>query len=291
MVLLKMAFQAYQPSELRRQMVRYQQAREKDFKNKMPIKIIQLKTLQDNYSYLLVEESSKQAVAIDPGSSEPVLKTLAAENLVLTQILLTHHHYDHSGGVGELKKHYPEVEVIIHRDDAGRLAATVNRRLLEGETICFGAITIKTLHLPCHTRGHVAFLVEDALFTGDTLFTAGCGKFFEGTASEMHKNLKRLKNLPETTKIYCGHEYTVENLEYAHQVNPTNLTISDRLQNARRIQAEGNPLVPATLALELESNPFLRLDDITLQQQLKTTNELDTLIALYQIYYRETPSI
>ena len=256
----------------------------------MPIKIIQIKTLQDNYAYLLIEKSGSQVAVIDPGSAKPVLKALAAENLSLTHILLTHHHYDHSGGVGELKKHCPEAEIIIHQDDAARLAVTADRLLQEGENIDFGPTSIQVLHLPCHTCGHVAFLVENSLFTGDTLFTAGCGKFFEGTATEMHENLKRLKTLPDNTKIYCGHEYTVENLEHAHQADPTNATMSERLQKARRTQAEGNPLVPATLALELASNPFLRLDDVTLQQQLKTTNELETLIALYRIYYRETPS-
>ena len=256
----------------------------------MSIKILQIKTLQDNYAYLLVDESSKQAAVIDPGSAKPVLKTLAAENLDLTHILLTHHHYDHSGGVGELKKLYPKAEIAIHEGDAGRLAATADRQLQEGNSIDFGTASIKILHLPCHTRGHVAFLVEDALFTGDTLFTAGCGKFFEGTATEMHENLKRLKTLPETTNIYCGHEYTLENLEYANQADPANQTIIERLQRARRKQTDGEPLVPATLALELASNPFLRLNSNTLQETLKTTNELDTLIALYRIYYRETPS-
>ncbi|MEA3332751.1 MAG: hydroxyacylglutathione hydrolase [Pseudomonadota bacterium] len=257
----------------------------------MPIKIIQLKTLQDNYAYLLIEESSKQVAVIDPGSAKSVLKALTAETLTLTHILLTHHHYDHSGGVTELKKMYPEAQIIIHKDDAGRLTVTADRLLQEGKTIGFGSTSIKVLHLPCHTRGHVAFLVEDALFTGDTLFTAGCGKFFEGTATEMHENLKRLKALPESTKIYCGHEYTVENLEHAHQADPTNLMISERLQKARQLQENDNPLVPATLAHELTTNPFLMLDDNSLQQQLKTTNVLDTLIALYRIYYRETPSV
>ena len=257
----------------------------------MPTKIIPLKTLQDNYTYLLVDDSTGQAAVIDPGSAKPVIKALAAENLSLTHILLTHHHYDHAGGVSELKKHYPKAEVAIHKNDAARLAVTADRLLQEGETIDFGTTSIKILHLPCHTRGHVAFLVEDTLFTGDTLFTAGCGKFFEGTATEMYENLKRLKTLPETTKIYCGHEYTLENLEHAHKADPTNQTIIERLQRARRRQANGDPLVPATLTLELASNPFLRLNNNDLQQHLKTTNELDTLIALYRIYYKETPKI
>ncbi len=256
----------------------------------MPIKIIQIKTLQDNYAYLLVEESSTQAAIIDPGSAKPVIKALAAENLDLSHILLTHHHYDHSGGVSELKKHYPKAEIAIHKDDANHLAVSANRKLQEGEKIDFGNALIKILHLPCHTRGHVAFLVENALFTGDTLFTAGCGKFFEGSTTEMYENLKRLKTLPETTNIYCGHEYTLENLEYAHLADPANQTIIERLQRARLRQIDEEPLVPATLALELASNPFLRLNNNALQKQLKTTNELDTLVALYQIYYRETPS-
>ena len=257
----------------------------------MPIKIIQLKTLQDNYTYLLVDDSTSRAAVIDPGSAKPILKALATENLTLTHILLTHHHYDHSGGVGELKKFYPKAQIFIHKDDATRLPVTADRRLQEGETIDFGTISIKVFHLPCHTRGHVAFLVGDALFTGDTLFTAGCGKFFEGTATEMLENLKRLKTLPEITNIYCGHEYTMENLEYAHQADPANQTIIERRQRARQKHAEDIPLVPATLALELASNPFLRLADINLQQQLSTTNELDTLMRLYRIYYRETPKI
>ena len=257
----------------------------------MPTKIIQLKTLQDNYAYLLVEDSTRQTAVIDPGSAKPVIKALAAENLTLTHILLTHHHYDHTGGVSELKKHFPKAEVGIHKNDATRLAVTADRLLQEGETIDFGTTSVKILYLPCHTRGHVAFLVEDALFTGDTLFTAGCGKFFEGTATEMHENLRRLKNLPGTTEIYCGHEYTLENLEYAHQAEPANQIIIDRLQKTRRKQANGDPLVPATLTLELASNPFLRLNNYDLQQHLKTTNELDTLVALYRIYYRETPKI
>ncbi|MEA3347737.1 MAG: hydroxyacylglutathione hydrolase [Pseudomonadota bacterium] len=256
----------------------------------MLTRIIQLKILRDNYTYLLVDDSTGQTAVIDPGSAKPVLKALAARNLSLTHILLTHHHYDHSGGAGELKRVYPKAQIAIHKDDAARLTVA-DQRLQEGETIDFGTIPIMVFHLPCHTRGHVAFLVDNALFTGDTLFTAGCGKFFEGTATEMLENLKRLKSLPKTTKIYCGHEYTVENLEYAHQADPANLKISERLQKARQLHANGKPLVPATLALELTSNPYLRLGDINLQQQLKTTNELDTLIALYRIYYREAPSL
>ncbi|MCD6269281.1 MAG: hydroxyacylglutathione hydrolase, partial [Deltaproteobacteria bacterium] len=135
----------------------------------------------------------------------------------------------------------------------------------------------------------VAFQIGEALFTGDTLFNAGCGKFFEGTAAEMLSNLQRLKTLPKMTQIYCGHEYTVENLEYAHQADPDNPEISNRLDVSRIAQTTNKPLVPTSLTIELQTNPFLRLNDKKLQQQLKTDNELDTLTSLYKIYYGNTP--
>jgi hydroxyacylglutathione hydrolase len=148
---------------------------------------------------------------------------------------------------------------------------------------------IEILHLPCHTRGHVAFRIDNDLFTGDTLFNAGCGKFFEGTALEMLENLRRLKNLPDTMNIYCGHEYTIENLECARQADPDNPELRQRLSMSRTTQSAGRPLVPVPLSLELQTNPFLRLNDEKLQFNLKTDNELDTLIALYRIYYNATP--
>ncbi|MCK5914885.1 MAG: hydroxyacylglutathione hydrolase [Deltaproteobacteria bacterium] len=253
------------------------------------VEIIQLKTLSDNYTYLLVESSNSQVAVIDPGSAAPVIDTLNLRGLSLSHILLTHHHFDHSGGMAELKKLYPAAQTAIHEMDAGRLPGGFDRKLKEGDTINFGATEIKIMHLPCHTRGHVAFKVDAALFTGDTLFSAGCGKFFEGSAAEMLQNLERLKKLPTTTEIYCGHEYTIENLEYACKADPANTALAERLCLALATQEKGSALVPSSLALELATNPFLRLDNKTLQKQLKTTNELDTLIELYKIYYRETP--
>ncbi len=257
--------------------------------NEMPIEILPLRIFKDNYAYLLIENHNQHAAVIDPGCAGPVIRTLKKRKLTLSQILLTHHHPDHSGGVRELKQDFPEAEIAIHTDDARKLACTCERKLKNNETFLFEDRPIRVMHLPCHTRGHVAFQIENALFTGDTLFNSGCGKFFEGSAAEMLQNLQLLKTLPPTTAIYCGHEYTVENLEYALQADPANPDISKRLALSRNTIAEKKILVPTSLEIELRTNPFLQLDDKNLQRQLKTSNEIDTLIALYQIYYGDTP--
>ena len=255
----------------------------------MPIEILPLRVFKDNYAYLLIDNTNQHAAVIDPGSAGPIIHTLNDRNLNLSNILLTHHHFDHSGGAEELKQLYPQAEIAIHKEDAHHLSVACDRQLSENNTLYFGTRPITIMHLPCHTRGHVAFQIENALFTGDTLFNAGCGKFFEGTTSEMLNNLQRLKTLPETTKIYCGHEYTLENLELAFKADPANPILAERLEQSRRKQTANQPQVPATLALELQTNPFLRLNDKKLQSNLKTGSEAETLIALYKLYYRTTP--
>ena len=255
----------------------------------MSVEIVTLKILNDNYAYLLIDPATNQTAVIDPGSAGPIVKALNNQDLDLSHILLTHHHYDHSGGVTELKKLYPQAKIAIHKADAERLAVKCNLELTDGDIIDFAGKPIEILHLPCHTRGHVAFRIDNTLFTGDTLFNAGCGKFFEGTTSEMLNNLKCLQKLPPETLIYCGHEYTIENLELAHQINPTNPAITKRLEQCRKIQTTNQPLVPSHLTIELQTNPFLRLNDKKLQFNLKTNNELETLIAIYRTYYKTTP--
>ncbi len=256
----------------------------------MQIEILPLRVFKDNYAYLLIDNTNRQTAVIDPGSAGPIIDALNERNLKLSHILLTHHHLDHSGGTKELKQLFPKAKIAIHKEDTHHLQVTCDLQLGENDTLHFGDLPITVMHLPCHTRGHVSFQIEDALFTGDTLFNSGCGKFFEGTTAEMLNNLQRLKTLPETTEIYCGHEYTVENLESALKADPDNQSISDRLKISRIAATENSFLVPATLKLELRTNPFLQLDNKELQQQLKTDNETDTLIELYQIYYGEMPN-
>ncbi len=257
----------------------------------MPIEIMPLRMFNDNYAYLLIDNANQHAAVIDPGAAGPVIEALQERNLKLSHILLTHHHFDHSGGAKELKQLFPEAKIAIHKDDAHHLQGACDLQLNENDPLHFSGRPISIMHLPCHTRGHVALQIKDVLFTGDTLFNSGCGKFFEGSTAEMLNNLRRLKTLPETTKIYCGHEYTVENLEFALQAEPGNLDISRRLAESRLAAAKDQFLVPSLLKLELQTNPFLQLDKKELQQKLKTSNETDTLIALYQIYYGEPPAL
>jgi hydroxyacylglutathione hydrolase len=252
--------------------------------------VLPIRTLRNNYAWLATADGHR-ALVVDPGEAGPVRQALEERGNKLELILLTHLHPDHCGGTNELKKLFPQAQVVMHPADAGRVDFTVDRKVVEGESITFDTSEITLMHLPCHTQGCVAYQLDDYLFTGDTLFTAGCGKFFEGTADAMHKNLARLKKLPPATKICCGHEYTVENLIYAHRAEPGNQALTERLKQARRDEADGKFLVPATLELELATNPFLRLDDPGLQKNLSTKDEFATLTALYEIYYQQKPPV
>ncbi len=255
----------------------------------MSVSSIPIRTLTNNYAWLIVTDR-KHAAVVDPGEAAPVMQILAEKALNLNMILLTHLHPDHCGGVPEIHRAFPAAEIVMHPDDAGRVDFPVDRQTGEGDKIGFGEHDITVMHLPCHTRGCVAYRIADFLFTGDTLFNAGCGKFFEGTATEMLANLNRLKGLPDNLMLCCGHEYTVENLEYATQADPDNPVLSERLATACRDEAAGRFLVPAPLSLEFETNPFLRLDNPQLRQRLKTGSDLETLVALYKIYYQQTPA-
>jgi len=246
-----------------------------------------IRTLNNNYAWLLAD--GETAVVVDPGEAGPVLKALAARGLELGHILLTHLHPDHCGGTAELKQRFPKAMVAMHREDAARVGFAVDRPVEEGTELDCDGLIFKVMHLPCHTRGCVAWQYENYLFTGDTLFTAGCGKFFEGTTAEMRANLERLQKLDPELLVCCGHEYTIENLEYAVTADPGNRALADRLAETRPKAAAGEFLVPARLGLELATNPFLRLDDPGLQKSLKTSDELETLQTLYKIYYQESP--
>ena len=233
----------------------------------LKMKIIQIPLLRDNYGYLIICPKTNNAAIVDPSEAEPVLARVAEEKTTLKTILNTHHHRDHTGGNEGLLARQ-QLEVCGHKSDQGRIFG-LTRGVDEGDEIAVGELRGKVLFIPGHTTGHVAYLFGNNLFCGDTLFTAGCGRIFEGTPEQMHASLKKLMALPNDTKVYCGHEYTENNLRFAMTVEPKNDKLVSRFEHVHALRARGQPTVPATMGEEKHTNPFLRWDSKEIQANLK----------------------
>jgi hydroxyacylglutathione hydrolase len=212
----------------------------------------------DNVVYLTALDDGL-AFVIDPPAADPVMREATRRGLVIQTVLLTHHHQDHTAGCAELvaRTHCR----VIGPDDT-RLPE-VTERVADGDRITCGSVTLDVLAVPGHTRSHVAYYAADAgcAWTGDTLFVAGCGRLLEGTPEDMWCSLRRLRGLPDDTRIYCGHEYTVENLEFALHLEPDHAETAAALQEARGLVAANRVTVPSTMGREKRINPFLRADD------------------------------
>jgi len=244
------------------------------------MRIRQIPIFQDNYCHLLIDDGAGVAAAIDPAEPGPVRAALDAEGVRLTHVLCTHHHWDHSGGNAEMAARIPGVEVLGSVQDAAKTPA-LTRQVSGGETVTVGGLRGSALFVPCHTRGHVAYLFGDALFCGDTLFVAGCGRFFEGDAREMHAALNEVfACLPGETRVFCGHEYTVANLEFAASVDPENPAVAAKLAWARAQREAGRSTVPSTLAEERTYNPFLRVHAPAIQA---ATGETDPVAVMSRL--------
>lgn len=225
----------------------------------MPIDFEPVPLLEDNYAYFLIERASRRAVVVDPSEGAPVLERASALGLTLTAVWATHHHLDHVGGVDAIVRALGPLEVVgSHHDQKEGRIPHQTRALGDGESLSFGGETFRVLDIPGHTLGAIAFVGAGLACTGDTLFCAGCGRVFEGTMPMMRASLEKLSQLPDTTRILCGHEYTVANLAFAHHVEPNNQAVAARLERARETRAKNVPTIGSTIAEERATNPFLR---------------------------------
>jgi hydroxyacylglutathione hydrolase len=221
----------------------------------------------DNYIWLIQAEHSRATLIVDPGQAAPVLETVQHLDLTPVGILITHLHRDHIGGMKQLAETYdipvfgPKSENLVH------VTQSLDANKSFKPHTDFPEIEI--LATPGHTNGHISYLIEEALFCGDTLFAGGCGKLLGGTAKQLFHSLQGLKTLPDDTRIYCAHEYTMSNLAFAHAVEPDNATLRSRIAHTHTLRAESKPTVPSTMGLEKVTNPFLRTDQANIKKAVE----------------------
>ncbi|WP_019140597.1 hydroxyacylglutathione hydrolase [Noviherbaspirillum massiliense] len=236
------------------------------------LNVLAVPAFEDNYLWLI--HDGRHAAAVDPGDADPILAALDAHKLSLTAILLTHHHADHVGGVPALLKRF-NVPVYGPRDEP---IPAVTEKLTEGDTLSLSepGLSLSVINVPGHTRGHIAYFAREQgwLFCGDTLFAGGCGRLFEGTPEQMVGSLEKLANLPDATQVYCAHEYTLSNLRFAHEVEPGNTALSQRIETEKAKRARGEPTVPSSIGLEKMTNPFLRYREPGIMDRLTSLGKL-----------------
>lgn len=229
-----------------------------------PYSVSALPAFQDNYIWCLAH--AQQCWVVDPGDATPVLAWLEREQMTLLGILVTHHHWDHVGGIERLCKQYPDTKVY---GPATETIPCVSHPLSGGDAVpLFDGIELGVIEVPGHTAGHIAYFdnsIQPRLFCGDTLFSGGCGRLFEGTAQQMYDSLQALAQLPATTEVYCTHEYTEANLRFAMIVEPDNTDLATYQRTIAQARAAGQISLPSTLATELAVNPFLRSDQAQVQ--------------------------
>ena len=236
------------------------------------MKIEIIKCLEDNYSYLIIDEKTNYACVVDPSEAEPIANFINNKNIKLKFILNTHHHYDHVGGNSDLKKKFG-AKVVGFKNDKHRIP-NIDILLEDNKIWKESVFEAKIIHIPGHTSGHICFyfMNDKIVFTGDTLFSLGCGRIFEGTYKQMYDSLIKLKNLPKDTKIYCGHEYTLKNSMFCSKYDKDNKNLEKKIFEINDKLKKNLPTIPATIGEELSCNIFLRaknLEDFSKLRDLK----------------------
>jgi hydroxyacylglutathione hydrolase len=233
------------------------------------MKIQIIPCLKDNYSYLIIDEEKNSACVIDPSEADPIIKYLENNNIKLKFILNTHHHYDHVGGNKKLKEKYG-VSVLGYKEDKERIPE-IDILLKDQEIWIHENFEAKIIHVPGHTLGHICFYFykEESVFTGDTLFSLGCGKLFEGTHSQMFNSLMKLKTLPQNTKMFCGHEYTKQNSRFCIAHDKNNKKLKAKIDHIEQKLKDGLPTIPSTIKDELECNIFFKSNNLETFSKLR----------------------
>ena len=228
----------------------------------MTLEIIRIPVLSDNYIWLVHEPVSKETMVVDPAVAGPVLDAAKIRGWNITQIWNTHWHPDHTGGNAEIKE-ATGCHITGPKAESERIP-TLDSLVGEGDTVSLGSLSAQVIDVPAHTAGHIAFYIasEQVAFVGDTLFAMGCGRLFEGTAAQMYDNMRKLEQLPGETKIYCAHEYTQSNGEYALSAEPDNEALRERMDDVIAMRLRGEATVPTTIALEQATNPFMRASSV-----------------------------
>ena len=236
------------------------------------LEIHQIPVLSDNYIYLIHEPESEQTAVVDPALAAPVLAALQKKGWRLSQILNTHHHWDHVGG-NQLLKEKTGCSIIGSASDHSRIPG-IDQRVSDRDSIGLGRHEARIIEVSGHTMGHIAFWfpTDEVLFCGDTLFALGCGRLFEGSAQQMWASLCKLSALPANTRIYCAHEYTQDNAKFALTIEPDNMALQKRVTRVQQLRADNLPTVPFSLADELATNPFLRADQAGIRHRLGLEN-------------------
>ncbi|MFD2180333.1 hydroxyacylglutathione hydrolase [Veronia pacifica] len=244
------------------------------------LSVTSIPAFTDNYIWLLNNDEN-QCIVVDPGDAAPVIECLEASSLQLIAILITHHHADHTGGINALTERWPEIKVYGPEKENIR---GLTHTLTEGDSIDLLGETFDVLDVIGHTRGHIAYLTAGKVFCGDTLFSGGCGRLFEGTPEQMLRSLNKLKSLPDETKVYCAHEYTASNLRFATTVDYGNKALIDYQKNVNELRNNGLSSIPTTIGVEKAINPFLRCDNrdvmFSVNNRKPVTNELETFTEL-----------